>query len=331
MPIGERKKVVKFINEVKQNPSILIRSKSNATTTKPAIPTSHDPKPPRLSKIITKPPIPLPEGARRSLTKDTNLTKNDYANVLVYDNEQMKDNFEELPRTKMNNLENNMLEPEESYIEMGNNLSNHEDYLTPNRSLLTIENQLEEPNYEAPPEKPTAPSPIKVGSASDKKVKLKLGARKLPALPASTYQSQNENLNNNQISVNVEKQCNKPPGSLSFLHGTLMKNILSKQKKVVVGNTSVVEDDVKHQEEAKSVPKSLPEILNIKQHVFKGLKKTSEKECKPPLMPKANKPLPRLPLQDDHEAIYENATDQGELHVIYLPQEISHNLFKHYL
>nr|CAH7733116.1 unnamed protein product [Callosobruchus chinensis] len=193
MPIGERKKVVKFINEVKQNPSILIRSKSNATTTKPAIPTSHDPKPPRLSKIITKPPIPLPEGARRSLTKDTNLTKNDYAsaisyiedcprripdaNVLVYDNEQMKDNFEELPRTKMNNLENNMLEPEESYIEMGNNLSNHEDYLTPNRSLLTIENQLEEPNYEAPPEKPTAPSPIKVGSASDKKVKLKLGAR----------------------------------------------------------------------------------------------------------------------------------------------------------
>nr|CAH7733117.1 unnamed protein product [Callosobruchus chinensis] len=143
MPIGERKKVVKFINEVKQNPSILIRSKSNATTTKPAIPTSHDPKPPRL----------------------------------MYDNEQMKDNFEELPRTKMNNLENNMLEPEESYIEMGNNLSNHEDYLTPNRSLLTIENQLEEPNYEAPPEKPTAPSPIKVGSASDKKVKLKLGAR----------------------------------------------------------------------------------------------------------------------------------------------------------
>ncbi|VEN55182.1 unnamed protein product [Callosobruchus maculatus] len=75
MPIGERKKVVKFINEVKQNPSILSRkslgfsekntnndgfkteiqsdrensrsSRANAVTTKPTISTSRHTKPPR--------------------------------------------------------------------------------------------------------------------------------------------------------------------------------------------------------------------------------------------------------------------------------------------
>ncbi|VEN61704.1 unnamed protein product, partial [Callosobruchus maculatus] len=215
IPIGERKKVVKFINEVKQNPSILSRnclgfsenntnndgfkteiqsdrensgpSTANSITTKPTISTSRHTKPPRSSKTITKPPMPLPEGAGRSLTKDSNFTKNKFesaisyvqdnrrsisnANILIYDNEQITDSFEELPKTKMNNLEKDMLESEESYIEMGNNLSNNGDCLIANCSLLTIENQLE-PNYEAPPEKPTALSPIKVGSFSDKKVKL---------------------------------------------------------------------------------------------------------------------------------------------------------------
>ncbi|CAH1982078.1 unnamed protein product [Acanthoscelides obtectus] len=324
MPIGERKKVVKFINDVKSNPSILsiksltvpsnikkstkTKTDNVATTTKASTPYS---KPPRANNpTVTKPPMPLPQEDRNAGVKQNNIDKHKMESTIIYDHPRNYSNEHDNEGMKMNNL----LEPDESYIDMGSNVSISKDdsYLVSNRSKLTIENQLdEEPNYEAPPDKPAASSLIKVESVTVKKVKLKLRTRELPDLPSDTYQSVDEETTNH-TTVNVEKQRIKPSVRFSFLHGALMKSLRSKPLKLVSQKSTTVSEKWK---EVKGSNRPLSGVPHTEPEDLKAAKKTSAKECKPPLMPKAKKPWRTLLPNGDNDAIYENVADEGRFSI----------------